>query len=122
MVEGARLGDALRRGAGGLGRGLALAAIHVYRGVSSVTPGACRFEPSCSHYGLDAVRVHGPLAGGWLTLKRILRCRPGGDWGYDPVPDAPARRTGSDDTNADRQHGRPSHALGAARGGSPRNG
>lgn len=122
MVEADRDPGALRRGAGRVGRGLVVAAIHVYQGVSSVTPGACRFEPSCSHYALEAVRVHGPAAGGWLTLRRILRCRPGGDWGYDPVPDAPARRTGTDATNADRQHGRPSHALGAARGGSPRNG
>jgi putative membrane protein insertion efficiency factor len=69
-----------------VGRGAVLALIYLYQGVSSVTPGCCRFEPSCSHYGLEAVRVHGPLLGGWLAFRRVLRCRPGGGWGVDPVP------------------------------------
>ncbi|WP_420403146.1 membrane protein insertion efficiency factor YidD [Nisaea sp.] len=47
----------------------------------------CRFEPSCSRYGLDAIRRHGPFVGSWLTLKRILRCHPWGGCGYDPVPE-----------------------------------
>lgn len=46
----------------------------------------CRFEPSCSHYGFEAIAVHGPLLGGWLTLRRVLRCNPWGGSGYDPVP------------------------------------
>jgi hypothetical protein len=70
----------------GLARAGVLVLIYLYQGVSSVTPGSCRYHPSCSHYGLEAVRVHGPLLGGWLTLKRVLRCRPGGGWGEDPVP------------------------------------
>jgi putative membrane protein insertion efficiency factor len=65
-----------------------LALIYLYQGIASVFPKVCRFEPSCSHYGLEAVRVHGAFAGGWLTLKRILRCRPGGGFGVDPVPPA----------------------------------
>jgi putative membrane protein insertion efficiency factor len=69
-----------------LGRGAAIALIYVYQGVASVFPKVCRFEPSCSNYGLEAVRVHGALTGGWLTLKRIVRCRPGGGFGVDPVP------------------------------------
>ncbi|MBK1669911.1 membrane protein insertion efficiency factor YidD [Rhodovibrio sodomensis] len=69
-----------------LGRGAVIALIYVYQGVASVFPKVCRFEPSCSNYGLEAVRVHGALTGGWLTLKRILRCRPGGGFGVDPVP------------------------------------
>lgn len=48
--------------------------------------GHCRYEPSCSHYGLEAIRKHGPFKGGWLTLKRILSCHPWGGSGYDPVP------------------------------------
>jgi uncharacterized protein len=46
----------------------------------------CRFSPSCSHYALEALAVHGALRGGWLTLRRLLRCQPFGGFGYDPVP------------------------------------
>jgi len=47
---------------------------------------ACRHEPSCSMYMLDALKIHGPLIGLFLGTGRILRCRPGGTHGYDPVP------------------------------------
>lgn len=46
----------------------------------------CRFTPTCSQYGVEALKKHGVLKGGWLTIKRISRCRPGGGGGYDPVP------------------------------------
>jgi putative membrane protein insertion efficiency factor len=46
----------------------------------------CRFFPSCSEYAHDAVTTHGPWRGGWLTLRRLGRCRPFGPSGYDPVP------------------------------------
>lgn len=55
--------------------------------ISPMFPACCRYVPTCSEYGLIAVRRHGLLKGSWLTLKRILRCRPGGSVGYDPVPD-----------------------------------
>ncbi|MGA3014904.1 MAG: membrane protein insertion efficiency factor YidD, partial [Bacteroidales bacterium] len=45
-----------------------------------------RFTPSCSVYGIEAIRKHGPFKGSWLTLKRLLRCHPWGGSGYDPVP------------------------------------
>ena len=48
--------------------------------------GHCRFETSCSRYGIDAIQKHGAFKGGWLTLRRILRCQPWGGCGYDPVP------------------------------------
>ena len=51
--------------------------------------GGCRFEPSCSAYALEALRTHGALAGGWLALKRILRCHPWEACGHDPVPPRP---------------------------------
>ncbi|MFU8849066.1 MAG: membrane protein insertion efficiency factor YidD [Opitutales bacterium] len=46
----------------------------------------CRFEPTCSCYGREALLKHGFFAGGWLTLRRILRCHPWHPGGYDPVP------------------------------------
>jgi uncharacterized protein len=46
----------------------------------------CRYTPTCSHYALEAVRVHGSLRGGWLATKRICRCHPWGGCGHDPVP------------------------------------
>jgi putative membrane protein insertion efficiency factor len=49
-------------------------------------PAACRFEPSCSSYAIEALRTHGALRGLWLATRRILRCNPWGPSGYDPVP------------------------------------
>lgn len=53
--------------------------------------GVCRHDPSCSHYGIEALRVHGLLKGSWLTLRRLSRCHPWGTHGYDPVPAKPAK-------------------------------
>jgi putative membrane protein insertion efficiency factor len=62
-------------------------AIRTYRLVISPWIGpACRFEPSCSAYALEAIERHGALRGAILTLGRLIRCRPGGGMGYDPVP------------------------------------
>ena len=47
----------------------------------------CRFQPTCSTYALDAIKLHGGLRGGWMAIKRIIRCHPWGGHGYDPVPD-----------------------------------
>jgi hypothetical protein len=49
-------------------------------------PASCRYYPSCSHYAIEALGKHGALRGGWLALKRILRCHPFRPGGFDPVP------------------------------------
>ena len=47
----------------------------------------CRFYPSCSHYALEAIEIHGAVRGTWLAIKRIGRCHPWHEGGFDPVPD-----------------------------------
>jgi putative membrane protein insertion efficiency factor len=54
--------------------------------ISPYFPASCRYTPTCSAYGTEALRKHGPFKGGWLTIKRILSCNPWGGSGYDPVP------------------------------------
>jgi putative membrane protein insertion efficiency factor len=78
-------------GTGGRGTPMArrlIAAVRVYqREVSPrLPPGVCRFEPTCSHYAVEALETHGARRGTWLTLRRLLRCRPGATRGADPVP------------------------------------
>lgn len=66
---------------------LALVAIGFYqRSLSPAKGPTCRFQPSCSHYGYEAIERHGVLKGAWLTLRRLLRCQPLSRGGYDPVP------------------------------------
>ena len=67
---------------------LLLALVRFYqRHISSGTPPSCRFYPTCSQYAYEAINKYGALKGGWLTVKRLLRCNPfyKGD-PYDPVP------------------------------------
>ncbi|MCH4830988.1 MULTISPECIES: membrane protein insertion efficiency factor YidD [Flavobacterium] len=54
--------------------------------ISPLMPAACRYQPTCSQYMVDALKKHGPLKGLWLGSKRILRCHPWGGSGYDPIP------------------------------------
>ena len=54
--------------------------------LSPLLGASCRFTPTCSAYGTEAIRKYGPFKGGWLTLKRIGRCHPWGGHGPDPVP------------------------------------
>jgi len=61
--------------------------IRAYRLVLSPWVGMhCRFRPTCSEYALEALATHGAGRGLWLTVRRVLRCRPGGSAGFDPVP------------------------------------
>jgi len=70
---------------------LLIAPLRLYQWlVSPLFPPACRFEPSCSHYAVEALKTHGPWRGSLLALRRLLRCHPftrlGGASGFDPVP------------------------------------
>ena len=66
---------------------LLLGLIYIYKGaISPYLMPSCRYTPSCSQYGIEAIQKYGPFKGGWLTLKRILSCGPWGKHGHDPVP------------------------------------
>jgi uncharacterized protein len=66
---------------------LSLLLIRLYqRTFGRTLPAACRFEPSCSEYGYQAIAKYGLWHGGWLALRRIGRCHPFRPGGYDPVP------------------------------------
>ena len=73
--------------------------------VRPLLPGACRYEPSCSRYALDALERHGAMAGSWLAVRRILRCHPWSEGGYDPVPEAAPRRAPHRTPGASTAHG-----------------
>jgi len=56
--------------------------------ISPFISSRCRFYPSCSHYALEALEKYGALGGGWMSIKRLLRCHPFNEGGFDPVPDS----------------------------------
>ncbi len=55
--------------------------------ISPILPSTCRYNPTCSHYAIEALQKHGLFKGGWLAIKRIGSCHPWGGSGYDPVPE-----------------------------------
>ena len=92
LLTGPQLAAVLLRGGRAPRRTVAdrlVAAVRVYqREVSARQPPVCRFTPSCSEYAAQALTRHGTTRGGLLALRRLVRCRPGGRRGPDPVPPA----------------------------------
>ncbi|MBI2866936.1 MAG: membrane protein insertion efficiency factor YidD [Chloroflexi bacterium] len=69
-----------------MGKALA-AVVRLYqRTLSPALPPLCRFQPTCSHYGVEALEKHGAIKGSWLIFRRLARCTPFFRGGYDPVP------------------------------------
>ena len=61
--------------------------IRLYQWIISPWMGAkCRYTPTCSQYGIEALKKYGPVKGLWLTMRRVSKCHPWGGHGYDPVP------------------------------------
>ena len=69
-----------------VGRMLALPVRFYRRFLSPLKPPMCRFSPTCSQYAIEALDKHGAIKGGWMALRRLMRCHPWGGHGYDPVP------------------------------------
>jgi len=77
-----------------------MGAVRAYqKALSPAMGGNCRYYPSCSEYGYDAIRLHGAGRGSWMAVKRIGRCHPFHEGGYDPVPE-PRDKRNTDDSNA----------------------
>lgn len=64
--------------------------------LSPYLPSSCRYHPTCSEYTIRALRTHGALKGLWLGIRRIGRCHPWSEGGYDPVPESNSKLTKAD--------------------------
>ncbi|MCD6332015.1 MAG: membrane protein insertion efficiency factor YidD [Bacteroidales bacterium] len=81
-----RIGQIIRLAGKGMAWFLILIVKFYQRAVSPLFPSTCRFTPTCSQYTVEALKKYGAFKGGYLSIKRILRCHPFGGHGYDPVP------------------------------------
>src|SRR3954449_6044837 len=73
--------------------------INSYQVAREGRPSPCRFYPSCSSYALEALEVHGTGRGLWLAARRLVRCRPFGPSGFDPVPEGHERSPHGDEAS-----------------------
>ena len=67
--------------------------------ISPYTPASCRYSPTCSHYAVEALKIHGLFKGGWLAVKRISKCHPWGGSGYDPVPEKEVNNNSNEESS-----------------------
>jgi len=89
MTEHGRASEHLERSPRrvGLSARVLMVFVRIYQAtLSPLLGGYCRFQPTCSNYALTALTEHGAVRGGWMTLRRLLRCHPFGGAGWDPVP------------------------------------
>jgi putative membrane protein insertion efficiency factor len=85
-------GPSEKRGTAPFSVRLALAAIRAYQLlIRPMLSGSCRYLPTCSEYAAEAILTYGAARGGWMAVKRILRCHPFGSSGFDPVPGSPGK-------------------------------
>ena len=95
------IASGISKGVSGIGSGISILASGISKGtaallilpvrfyqfcISPLLPNSCRYTPTCSQYALEAIEKYGALKGGWMALRRILRCNPFHKGGYDPVP------------------------------------
>lgn len=97
----------------GVGAGLLLGVIRVYqKAISPLLGQNCRYYPSCSRYAHDAIKIHGAFRGSWFGVKRIGRCHPFRDGGFDPVPrKLPSKLEGSLGESSDARHQEPQGSM-----------